>query len=108
MWMMEIWHVCFIYEHFPSISLLQIMSWFCSCLHQYQFIDELKTWGEAQQYCREKFTDLATVDNMEDVAQLIAAAGSGYSGRVWIGLYDNSRKPGPLGQMAQRKNSKTG
>uniref|UniRef100_A0A3P8TH72 C-type lectin domain-containing protein n=1 Tax=Amphiprion percula TaxID=161767 RepID=A0A3P8TH72_AMPPE len=67
---------------------------FCSGLHQYQFIDEPKTWGEAQQYCREKFTDLATVDNMEDVAQLTAAAGSGYSGRVWIGLYDKSRSWG--------------
>uniref|UniRef100_A0A3Q1G137 C-type lectin domain-containing protein n=1 Tax=Acanthochromis polyacanthus TaxID=80966 RepID=A0A3Q1G137_9TELE len=59
-------------------------------LHLYKFIDEPKTWSEAQQYCREKFTDLATVDNMEDVAQLIAAAGRGYSGKVWIGLYDNS------------------
>uniref|UniRef100_A0A3P8TLG6 C-type lectin domain-containing protein n=1 Tax=Amphiprion percula TaxID=161767 RepID=A0A3P8TLG6_AMPPE len=76
----------------PHLMVINVsFSGLCSCLHQYQFIDELKTWGEAQQHCREKFTDLATVDNMEDVAQLIAAAGSDYSGRVWIGLYDKSR-----------------
>ncbi|XP_035814019.2 macrophage mannose receptor 1-like [Amphiprion ocellaris] len=77
-----------------ALLCIVLLSGFCSCLHQYQFIDELKTWGEAQQHCREKFTDLATVDNMEDVAQLIAAAGSDYSGRVWIGLYDKSRSWG--------------
>lgn len=36
--------------------------------------------GETQSYCRERYTDLATIDSMED------SVGSGYRGSVWIGL----------------------
>ncbi|XP_056225866.1 macrophage mannose receptor 1-like [Seriola aureovittata] len=39
-------------------------------------------------YCRKKYTDLATVHSSEDMKRLIAAAGSGYEGEVWIGLRD--------------------
>uniref|UniRef100_A0A3Q3AFH6 C-type lectin domain-containing protein n=1 Tax=Kryptolebias marmoratus TaxID=37003 RepID=A0A3Q3AFH6_KRYMA len=46
-----------------------------------------KNWTEAQKYCQEKYTDLARVDSMEDIDELIAAGGS-FSGTVWIGLYD--------------------
>ncbi|XP_041820507.1 macrophage mannose receptor 1-like isoform X2 [Chelmon rostratus] len=70
----------------PMLFVL-LLSGLCSCLHRYHLIEELKTWWEAQQYCREKYKDLATIDNMEDMAQLIAAAGS-YEGEVWIGLHD--------------------
>lgn len=59
-----------------------------SCLKHYHLVTQRKTWLEAQKYCREKFTDLASVDDMEEMKQLIAAAGSGYEGKVWIGLYD--------------------
>lgn len=48
------------------------------------------SWSDAQIYCQDNYIDLATVDNIEDMSQLIAAAGS-FSGSVWIGLYDQSQ-----------------
>lgn len=59
----------------------------CSCLRPYTFINQQMNWFEAQKYCRENYTDLATVDNMQDMNHLIAAAGS-FKGTVWTGLYD--------------------
>ncbi|KAI4830831.1 hypothetical protein KUCAC02_002437 [Chaenocephalus aceratus] len=53
---------------------------------QYHFVNEAKNMSEAQIYCREKYTDLATVDSMEDVTLLNKIAGK-YNQSAWIGLY---------------------
>ncbi|KAM8753721.1 L-selectin-like [Acanthopagrus schlegelii] len=57
---------------------------------QYHFVYDQKNMAEAQKYCRETYTDLATVDNMEDMTTLINMGDlnkvfQGY----WIGLYDD-------------------
>ncbi|XP_076145743.1 C-type mannose receptor 2-like [Alosa pseudoharengus] len=49
---------------------------------QFHVVKEQKNWREAQQYCREEFTDLATIDDMTEnkVNNIISA------GNAWIGL----------------------
>uniref|UniRef100_A0A3B5QT05 C-type lectin domain-containing protein n=1 Tax=Xiphophorus maculatus TaxID=8083 RepID=A0A3B5QT05_XIPMA len=67
-----------------KVSLSQCC--FIDCqLYQFHYINKEKTWTEAQQYCRENHTDLATVTNMKDMKRLINIS-SGYQRGAWIGL----------------------
>ncbi|XP_036412350.1 macrophage mannose receptor 1-like isoform X2 [Colossoma macropomum] len=66
------------------VSDLLVISAPLSC--QYHYMNESKTWFEAQSYCRERYTDLATVDSMEEMKKLIVKVDPGYRSTVWIGL----------------------
>lgn len=51
----------------------------------YHYIDKSETWTDAQQYCREKYTDLATVTNMTDMKSLLMSIKNGNK-KGWLGL----------------------
>ncbi|XP_032439673.1 C-type mannose receptor 2-like [Xiphophorus hellerii] len=71
-----------------SLILLFLMAQCCfiDCqLYEFHYINENKNWTEAQQYCREKHTDLATVTNMKAMKRLINIS-AGDQSEAWIGL----------------------
>ncbi|KAK9529822.1 hypothetical protein VZT92_013892 [Zoarces viviparus] len=59
-----------------------------SVIREYHYVEILKTWSDAQSYCREKFTDLATVENQSDNDRLLSVLQT-LGNYAWIGLYDN-------------------
>ncbi|XP_035809010.2 macrophage mannose receptor 1-like [Amphiprion ocellaris] len=59
----------------------------CS-LRQYYFVNNPLTWNESQTYCRQKYTDLATIENTEDMKELESLVSSAnVKSEVWFGLY---------------------
>uniref|UniRef100_A0A3Q1J4L6 C-type lectin domain-containing protein n=1 Tax=Anabas testudineus TaxID=64144 RepID=A0A3Q1J4L6_ANATE len=79
--------------------------------HQYYYVSDLKTWTEAQTHCRQTYTDLATIENTEEVNQFINTVSSaGYNSEVWIGLYSQINwtwSDGYTGSGAEYRNWKT-
>ncbi|CAL8339787.1 unnamed protein product [Gadus morhua 'NCC'] len=57
-------------------------------LSKYIVVEENKTWYEAQEFCRSRIGDLASVTNMEDLNQLSNMTAV----QSWIGLNDFNRK----------------
>uniref|UniRef100_A0A3B4Y053 C-type lectin domain-containing protein n=1 Tax=Seriola lalandi dorsalis TaxID=1841481 RepID=A0A3B4Y053_SERLL len=61
---------------------------FSTChFYEYHFIEETKNWDEAKSYCRQKYTDLATVYNMTDIKRLRNLEAQT---KAWIGLHNNN------------------
>ncbi|KAL1272118.1 hypothetical protein QQF64_031134 [Cirrhinus molitorella] len=60
-----------------------------SQLHDYFFVTESVNWTTARTYCREHYTDLATVNNQQDNDNLLKMTGTT---TVWIGLYRTSER----------------
>ncbi|XP_046899137.1 macrophage mannose receptor 1-like isoform X2 [Hypomesus transpacificus] len=56
---------------------------------EYYFVMAKKIWPEAQSYCRTYYTDLATIDSLEDMTRLTATVSPGFTDKAWIGLYDD-------------------
>uniref|UniRef100_A0A6Q2YXB8 C-type lectin domain-containing protein n=1 Tax=Esox lucius TaxID=8010 RepID=A0A6Q2YXB8_ESOLU len=56
----------------------------------YHFVDIQKSWSEAQSYCRERYLDLVTIRNTEDMYWLNNSVKTGFNGKAWIGLHDEN------------------
>ncbi|XP_055068073.2 putative C-type lectin domain family 20 member A [Misgurnus anguillicaudatus] len=61
------------------------------CKHrEFILIKELKTWTDAQTYCKINHVDLATIQTAEDETNVQEVAlNSTFTSVAWIGLYDN-------------------
>ena len=57
---------------------------------EYHLINKAKTWDEAQSYCRDHYTDIATIGNHDDMERLVSLTPSNIKA-IWIGL----RETGP-------------
>uniref|UniRef100_A0A8C9XUY3 C-type lectin domain-containing protein n=1 Tax=Sander lucioperca TaxID=283035 RepID=A0A8C9XUY3_SANLU len=58
-------------------------------VRRFHAVAEKKTWADARSYCREKFTDLASIGDPSHNAAAQQAAGKG---QFWIGLINSDWK----------------
>ncbi|XP_035280800.1 C-type mannose receptor 2-like isoform X1 [Anguilla anguilla] len=71
---------------FPVLIIIGLCSLISGLSPQYHFVIDQKNWTEAQKYCREKYSDLVTIYDRDDIGSITEAVRSGFTGRAWIGL----------------------
>ncbi|KAL7841527.1 hypothetical protein SRHO_G00252180 [Serrasalmus rhombeus] len=72
---------------FNDLSCSTALPFICyneSSAQTYVTVYNVKSWPEAQNYCRDHYTDLASVRNQKENLELVKAQ------NVWIGLYSDS------------------
>ncbi|XP_034067213.1 uncharacterized protein LOC117543203 [Gymnodraco acuticeps] len=55
-------------------------------IREYHYVNLLMNWTSAQHYCREKYSDLATFESMDDIRKVYRPSQHQYA---WIGLSDD-------------------
>ncbi|XP_031438464.1 macrophage mannose receptor 1-like, partial [Clupea harengus] len=73
-----------------------------SCVpRQFHVVKVNKNWTEAQRYCQQEFTDLATIDNMREMEMFNSIMNEADAIKPWIGLKQGS-SPKWLWSLADR------
>uniref|UniRef100_A0A3Q3LTN7 C-type lectin domain-containing protein n=1 Tax=Mastacembelus armatus TaxID=205130 RepID=A0A3Q3LTN7_9TELE len=79
-------------DHRVFMVFVHVGFGFLSCSHayprEYHYVDLLMTWPNAQKFCRENYTNLATFESMDDLKMLQRPDNS--TSPSWIGLDSNS------------------